>query len=210
MGLSIGQDLTPLNHDLPFIHFSTPYFSTTFSSSRFSGMTRGALLSVLSFLVLGCSTESRNVGLARSQVKRLADHFDRQTTPAGVYVRPANNQTGENDPWGTAIIVEYSQGGVAEIVTVTSAGLDREFHSADDISTFRQSTNLKGVGEGIKQHAGEVAGEMAKGAVKGAVEGVKESGKEGVQEAQAGLKKVLPKKKKLEPDAKPLEEGPSP
>ncbi len=158
-------------------------------------MTRWTLLTLTCLLVLGCSTESRNVERARLQVGRLADHFDRQTTPAGVYVRPNNNQAGENDPWGTAIIVEYSQGGMAEIVTVTSAGPDREFHSADDISTFRQSTNLKGVGEGIKQHAGEVAGEMAKGAVKGAVEGVKESVKEGVQDAKEGLKKVLPKKK---------------
>ena len=47
---------------------------------------------------------------------RLADHFDRQTNAAGIYVRPANNQAGERDPWGTAIIVEYSHGGLAEIV----------------------------------------------------------------------------------------------
>ena len=172
-------------------------------------MTRWPVCALASFIVFGCSTEGRNVERARSQVSRLADHFDRQTTPAGVYVRPANNQAGENDPWGTAIIVEYSQGGMAEIVTVTSAGPDREFHSADDISTFRQSTNLKGVGEGIKKHVGEVAGEMAKGAVKGAVEGVKESVKEGVQDAKEGLKKVLPKKKP-EADAKPLKEDPSP
>ena len=140
---------------------------------------------------------------------RLADHFDRQTNAAGIYVRPANNQAGERDPWGTAIIVEYSHGGLAEIVTVTSAGPDREFHSSDDVSTFRQSTNLKGVGEGIKQHAGEVAGEMAKGAVKGAVEGVKESIKEGAQDVKEGLMKVLPKKKP-ESTEQPAKEAPSP
>ncbi len=158
-------------------------------------MPRIRLLALASFIALGCSGESRNLERARSQVGRLADHFDRQTSAAGVYIRPANNQAGENDPWGTPIIVEYSQGGMAEIVTVTSAGPDRELHSKDDISTFRQSTNFKGVGEGIKQNAGEVAGEMAKGAVKGTVEGVKESVKEGVQEAKEGLKKNLPKKK---------------
>ena len=145
----------------------------------------------------------------RSQVGRLADHFDRQTTASGVYIRPANNQAGENDPWGTPIVVEYSQGGMAEIVTVTSAGPDRELHSADDISTFRQSTNLKGVGEGIKKHAGDVAGEMAKGAVKGAVEGVKESVKEGVQDAREGLKKMLPKKKDNSAE-QPSKDAPSP
>jgi len=171
-------------------------------------MNRCLLYVLVSFMVFGCSTERRNVELARSQVGRLADHFDRQTTPTGVYVRPANNQAGENDPWGTAITVEYSQGGMAEIVTVTSAGPDRELHSADDISTFRQSTNLKGVGEGIKKHAGEVAGEMAKGAVKGAVEGVKESVKEGVQDAKEGLMKVLPKKRP-EPDKPEKAEDPS-
>ncbi len=172
-------------------------------------MPRVLLLALTSFVALGCSVESRNMERVRSQVGRLADHFDRQTTASGVYIRPANNRVGERDPWGTDIIVEYSQGGMAEIVTVTSAGPDRELHSADDISTFRQSTNLKGVGEGIKQHAGEVAGEMAKGAIKGAVEGVKESVKEGVQDVKEGLKKVLPKKK---PDQveQPPKEAPSP
>ena len=172
-------------------------------------MPRICLLALASFIALGCSGDSRNVERAQSQVGRLADHFDRQTTSAGVYIRPANNQAGENDPWGTPIIVEYSQGGMAEIVTVTSAGSDRELHSKDDISTFRQSTNFKGVGEGIKQNAGEVAGKLAKGAVKGAVEGVKESIKEGAQDVREGLKKVLPKKK---PDQveQPAKEAPSP
>lgn len=161
------------------------------------------------FAALGCSGEGENVDRARSQVKRLADHFDRQTTATGVYIRPANNQAGEKDSWGTDIIVEYSQGGMAEIVTVTSAGPDRELHSKDDVATFRQSTNFKGVGEGIKKNAGNVAGEIAKGAVKGAVEGVKDSVKEGVQDVKDGLKKVLPKKK---PDAakQPTKEDPSP
>ena len=172
-------------------------------------MPRIRLLALASFIVLGCSGEGRNVERARSQVGRLADHFDRQTTAVGVYIRPANNLAGERDPWGTDIVVEYSQGGMAEIVTVTSAGPDRELHSLDDISTFRQSTNLKGVGEGIKKHAGDVAGEMAKGAVKGAVEGVKESIKEGAQDVKEGLKKVLPKKK-ADPAKQPLEEAPSP
>ena len=164
---------------------------------------------MVGLIFLGCSAESQNVGRAQSQVGRLADHFDRQTTPTGVYIRPANNQAGERDPWGTAIIVEYSQGGIAEIVTVTSAGPDREFHSTDDVSTFRQSTNLKGVGEGIKKHAGEVAGEMAKGAVEGAVDGVKESLKEGAQDVKEGLKKVLPKKQ-TDPAKQSSEEAPSP
>lgn len=174
-------------------------------------MTRTLLLILLLLLmvVAGCSVKETSVEQARSQVKRLADHFDRQTTAAGVYIRPANNQAGERDPWGTAIIVEYSQGGMAEIVTVTSAGPDRELHSSDDVSTFRQSTNLKGVGEGIKRHAGDVAGEIAKGAVKGAAEGVKDTVKESVQDVKDGLKKVRPKKK---PDQveQPAKEAPSP
>jgi hypothetical protein len=172
-------------------------------------MLRRPVLALASVIALGCSPESRNVERARFQVGRLADHFDRQTTATGVYIRPANNLAGERDPWGADIIVEYSQGGLAEIVTVTSAGPDRELHSADDISTFRQSMNLKGVGEGLKQHAGEVAGDMAKGAVKEAVEGVKESVKEGVQDVKDGLKKVLPKKKP-DPAKQPLEEALSP
>jgi hypothetical protein len=158
-------------------------------------MMRVWLLVVMCLFLFGCSPDKRFVEQARSQVRRLADHFDRQTTPTGVYVRPENNQAGEGDPWGTAIIVEYSQGGLAEIVTVTSAGPDRELHSPDDISTSRQSTNLKGVGEGIKKHAGVVAGEMAKGAVKGAASGMKESVHEGVSSAKDRVKKVLPQKK---------------
>ena len=72
-----------------------------------------------------------------------------------------------------------------------------------------QSTNFKGLGEGIKKNAGGVAGEIAKGAVKGAVEGVKDSVKEGVQDVKDGLKMVLPKKK---PDAveQPAKDAPSP
>ncbi len=172
-------------------------------------MTQRMLFGITLVLFFGCSADNRDVDRVRSQVGRLADHFDRQTTATGVYIRPANNQAGERDPWGTEIIVEYSQGGMAEVVTVTSAGPDRELHSKDDISTFRQSTNFKGVGEGIKQNAGDVAGEIAKGAVKGAVEGVKDSAKEGVQDVKDGLKKVLPKKK---PDAveQPAKEDRSP
>ncbi len=172
-------------------------------------MTRTMLLGLLSAVVAGCSVKDTSVEQARSQVKRLADHFDRQTTSTGIYIRHANNLTGERDPWGSDITVEYSQGGVAEIVTVTSAGPDRELHTKDDVATFRQSTNFKGVGEGIKKNAGDVAGEIAKGAVKGAVEGVKDSVKEGVQDVKDGLKKVLPKK---QPDQveQPAKEAPLP
>ena len=172
-------------------------------------MTRTMLLGLLSAVAAGCSVNDTSIEQARSQVKRLADHFDRQTASTGVYIRPANNLAGERDPWESDIIVEYSQGGMAEIVTVTSAGPDRELHSKDDISTFRQSTNFKGLGEGIKKNAGGVAGEIAKGAVKGAVEGVKDSVKEGVQDVRDGLKKVLPKKKP-DTDELPPTEGPSP
>lgn len=172
-------------------------------------MAQRTVFGLVIFAALGCAGERENVDRARSQVKRLADHFDRQTTATGVYIRPANNRAGEQDPWGTDIIVEYSQGGMAEIVTVTSAGPDRELHSKDDVATFRQSTNFKGLGEGIKQNAGDVAGEIAKGAVKGVVEGVKDSVKEGVQDVKGGLKKVLPKKKPaaVEP---PSKDAPSP
>ena len=172
-------------------------------------MTRTTSLVLLTAILLGCSLNEPSIEQARSQVKRLADHFDRQTTATGVYIRPANNQAGEKDPWGADIIVEYSQGGMAEVVTVTSAGPDRELHSKDDVAVFRQSTNFKGLGEGIKKNAGGVAGEIAKGAVKGAVEGVKDSVKEGVQDVKDGLKMVLPKKK---PDAveQPAKDAPSP
>ena len=174
-------------------------------------MSRTMLLGLLVLLVVvaGCFVNDTSIEQARSQVKRLADHFDRQTTATGVYIRPANNQAGEQDPWGTDIIVEYSQGGMAEIVTVTSAGPDRELHSKDDVAVFRQSTNFKGVGEGIKKNAGDVAGEIAKGAVKGAVEGVKDSIKEGVQDVKDGLKKVLPKKQPAAAES-PTKEAPSP
>lgn len=161
----------------------------------------------VTFLALGgCNDgQARRAAIekAAAQVRRLADELDAQTTETGVYIRVEDGEIQEKDPWGTPIDVTYAQGGMAETVTVRSAGPDTEFHTEDDLVAQGTATNFKGVGEGIKKNAEETAANAAKGLVKGTVEGVKDS-----------IKDALPfgKKKKDESGAtdKAAEEGPSP
>lgn len=138
---------------------------------------------------------------ALSQVERIASELDQKTNESGVYIRAEAGELKEKDPWGTPLQLSYSQGGVAETVTVTSAGRDKKFHTDDDAQAQGVAVNFKGVGEGIKKNAEETASNAAKGLVKGTVEGVKES-----------IKDSLPfrkKKKEEEPEAeKAPESGP--
>lgn len=129
-------------------------------------------------LAAGCDGAAARRALiekAQAQVRGIAADLDKKTTDTGVYVRAKEDEIKEPDPWGTRIKVSYSQGGVAEVVTVSSAGPDREFNTADDIVAVGVAVNLKGIGEGIKKNAEETAAKAAKGVVKGTVEGVKES-----------------------------------
>jgi hypothetical protein len=71
--------------------------------------------------------------------------------------------------------VVYTQGGLAEIVSVRSAGPDGISHTADDIVALRGSANFKGVGTGAQQHVEEFGRRGARGWTKGLVEGVKQS-----------------------------------
>ena len=129
----------------------------------------------------GCTDR---VETARTQVTRWADRLDRETTETGVYIRHQGEQLPERDPWGVPLKVAYSQGGVAEIVVVSSAGPDGEFDTQDDVIEQRMSANLKGVGEGIKKNAPEVAEKAAAGAAKGMVKGLKEGVKEAFSRKQ--------------------------
>jgi hypothetical protein len=140
----------------------------------------------VAFVSAGCA-DDRSREKAEAQIQRLADALDAKTTETGVYIRVKDGEIKDNDPWGTHIKVSYSQGGVAEMIEVRSAGPDREFHTNDDLATQRMAANLKGIGEGIKKNAEATAAGAAKGLVKGAVEGVKES-----------IKDSLPRKKKGE------------
>ncbi|MEX1231011.1 MAG: hypothetical protein WEB58_12275 [Planctomycetaceae bacterium] len=142
-------------------------------------MSRYLFISSLLFLVAATSlpgcTDQASIDKATSQVRRLTEELDKQTTATGVYVRAKEGDAAENDPWGTPLNISYSQGGVSETITVRSAGPDKLLHTDDDILQQGMAMNFKGIGEGIKQNAGETAKNLAKGAVKGAVEGVKES-----------------------------------
>jgi hypothetical protein len=140
----------------------------------------------VAFFSAGCA-DDRSREKAEAQIQRLADGLDAKTTETGVYIRVKDGEVKERDPWGTPIKVSYSQGGVAEIIEVRSAGPDREFRTSDDLATQRMAANLKGIGEGIRKNAEATAAGAAKGLVKGAVEGVKES-----------IKDSLPRKKKGE------------
>jgi len=129
-------------------------------------------------LAAGCEDQvARRVAIekADSQVRRIATELDQQTTETGNYVRANAAAIRENDPWGTPITIGYSQGGVAEVVTVRSAGPDRELQTKDDVVAFGMATNFKGVGEGIKRNAQTTAANAAKGLVRGTMEGLRQS-----------------------------------
>lgn len=119
--------------------------------------------------------EDPNLPEARRLVATWADKLDGQTTDTGVYIRWPNGTLPEDDPWGQALRVAYSQGGVAEHLTVRSAGPDGIDHTPDDVAATRHAVNLKGFGEGVKKNAEETSKNAAKGAVKGLVEGAKEA-----------------------------------
>jgi hypothetical protein len=148
-------------------------------------------------LISGCDfgaarrAEMAKVEKAETQVRRVAEELDRRTTEADVYVRAKEGDIKERDPWGTPLKVNYSQGGVAELVHVRSAGTDREFQTQDDVKWQCIAANLKGIGEGIKMNAEQTASNVAKGIVKGAVTGVKEA-----------VRESLPFQKKKAADAK--------
>jgi hypothetical protein len=147
--------------------------------------------SVLVFL--GCDNGAAKRAVtdkANAQVRRVVEELDKRTTETGVYVRVKEDDIKENDPWGTQLKVSYSQGGVAEAVTVRSAGPDKEFQTDDDVVAQGMAMNFKGVGEGIKKNAEATAANMAKGVIKGTVEGVKES-----------IKDSLPFKRKKKNDS---------
>jgi hypothetical protein len=110
---------------------------------------------------------------ARLQVTRWAEKLDAQTTKTGVYIRHQGKNLPEKDPRGNALQVQYKQGGVAETVTVRSAGPDGTLLTSDDIVDERMAANFKGLGEGIKKNVSDIASETMKGAVKGTVEGIK-------------------------------------
>lgn len=119
--------------------------------------------------------EDPNIPEARRLVATWADKLDGQTTDTGVYVRWPNGTLPEDDPWGRPLRVEYSQGGVAEQLTVRSAGPDGVERTVDDVAATRHAVNLKGIGEGVKNNAEETSKNAAKGVVKGIVEGAKDA-----------------------------------
>ena len=130
------------------------------------------------FWIHGRNQEHDRAVAASAQVKRWAEKLDSETSDTGVYQRPAGNELLERDPWGTPLRVRYAQGGVAEVVVVTSAGSDKSFGTPDDVERSGIALNFKGVGEGIRKNAGEVAHRSARGALHGAILGIKDGVKD--------------------------------
>jgi hypothetical protein len=116
---------------------------------------------------------------ALAQCRRWADKLGGQTTDAGVFVRWQGKELPETDPWGQGLTVSYRQGGLAESLTVRSAGPDGEPYTDDDITETRTVVNFKGLGHGIKQGVGDVSRRAARGLVRGLGEGVREQVKGG-------------------------------
>lgn len=144
-------------------------------------------------LIAGCDNSARiALEKANAQVKRIAEDLDKRTTATGVFVRVKEDEIKEVDPWGVVIKVSYSQGGIAEVISVRSAGPDKELFSRDDVVAETIAANFKGIGTGIKENAQETAANVAKGMVKGTFDGITESAK--------GL---LPKKNDPAPPVEP-------
>jgi hypothetical protein len=135
-----------------------------------------AVVAILSLLGIWLhrSWQKARLEQARSQVQRWAERLDSQTIKEGFYMRPEQPDLPESDPWGTPLRVHYSQGGMAETLTVRSAGPDRMFHSPDDITATGLSANVKGIGAGMNANVEQFAQKGARGDVKGAMEGVKD------------------------------------
>lgn len=123
-------------------------------------------------------TRDPKVDQASAQVARVVTDLDQRTSETGVYQKIDPEEIQETDPWGNKLQVGYSQGGIAEVVTVRSAGPDGAYYTEDDLVASGVSANFKGIGNGIRKNAQETSSNVAKGLVKGTVEGVKESIKE--------------------------------
>lgn len=137
------------------------------------------MLITLAMASIGCNNQQANnkanIEAAQSQVNRVKEQLDTQTTRTGTYVQVDSATLQEFDPWGTKLDVVYAKGGLAETVTVRSAGPDRKMHTEDDLSAVGVAANLTGVGHAIKGNVEETTASAAKGMVRGVVEGIKES-----------------------------------
>ena len=143
-------------------------------AALFASLMIGSLVTLI-----GCDmgrSQKAGIDQTRAQVQRMAAELDQQTTATGTYVRV--DGTEDSDAWATPLSVAYARGGLAETVTVRSAGPDRQFHTDDDIVASGATVNLAGVGEGIQQNVEETSAKVAKGAVRGVVQGVGEAVKE--------------------------------
>jgi len=175
------------------------------SSFYLSTLSSLSLFTLFSLIIVGCdNSAARRAAVERTQaqVQKIADELDKKTTDTGVYIRAKEGDIKERDPWGTPLQVSYSQGGVAEELTVRSSGPDRQIHTSDDILASRMATNFKGVGEGIKRNVEETAANAAKGLVKGTVEGIKDT----VADAfRSNKKKTEDKVTEAEPAKRPAQ-----
>ena len=131
------------------------------------------VLTAIFYFVGVSNRNAREFEKARAQVETCVENLDAQTNDTGTYIRVPNGDLEEIDPWGTPLKVLYSQGGVMEVIKVSSAGKDKSFGTNDDLVAHRQSTNLKGLGNGIKGGAEETSESIAAGLVKGVKRGLK-------------------------------------
>lgn len=114
-------------------------------------------------------------------VATWADRLDGQTKESGAYIRYKDASESEIteavDPWQNYLVVQYSKGGFSEVLKVRSLGRDGKTHTKDDIVEQRQSTNLSGVGSGIKDNIEETAEKAGRGGASGIIQGLAEGAK---------------------------------
>jgi hypothetical protein len=137
---------------------------------------------VLVWFGLGKLSQSKaNDETAQALVNEWADRLDGQTKDSGSYIlyRLASESsiTEATDPWERCLVVQYSKGGFSEILKVRSLGPDGKTHTSDDIVAERQSTNLSGIGSGIKNNVEETAERAGRGGASGVVQGLAEGAK---------------------------------
>ena len=145
--------------------------------SRFLNRSASQLLAAIAMIAAaGCSDPqlAKDRETARALTRSWVERLDSQTTNTGSYIHHQGERLPDQDPWKNPLRVGYSRGGVSEVVKVSSAGPDQKFDTDDDIVEERQTTNLAGVGQGIKENIGEVAENAAAGTVKGTMKGLKE------------------------------------
>ena len=113
-------------------------------------------------LLCGCDSAKKMIGIQTAEEKAAQiDQLQKQLKDADVLVQRCADELQNSDgsfkketspvldPWGNVIKVDYKQDWFTEIATVSSAGPDGKFDTADDLKRVRSTSNPAGVFNGL-------------------------------------------------------------